>query len=253
VTRDWLPRLQRLLGIVIVMVIAGAVRTSTQDYRYGMVTFDLADPMKISKMNELGAGTVRASCQWNNMESVQGVRDLSCISEVLQDRGAFLVYMTIWGTPNWANGNNRPNIPPINMSDWYNFMSYVFQVYGGQANVVWGIWNEPDIGDFLQDSSGNAYWQLFSNAASARNDNAPTARLAGPETSVNAWGTNYYQGVIIGINPVFAPQDVVSVHWNPTGPEVGSYMDGIYAYANYREVWLTEIGINYDCCSQSYW
>jgi hypothetical protein len=74
------------------------------------------------------------------------------------------VYITIWGTPSWANGGKGPNFVPTNMADLTAFAHAVAARYSGRyAGYPFvpfiSIWNEPNLGQFLSpqyDTTGKA-------------------------------------------------------------------------------------------------
>lgn len=72
------------------------------------------------------------------------------------------VLITLWGTPSWANGGQKPQFLPTNMSDFQAFAKAVAARYSGRYAGYpfvrfFGIWNESNLATFLQpqyDSAG---------------------------------------------------------------------------------------------------
>jgi hypothetical protein len=72
------------------------------------------------------------------------------------------VLMTVWGTPAWANGNKKPSFLPTSLASFTSFTRALASRYSGRypgiPNVgFYGIWNESNLGSFLQpqfNSSG---------------------------------------------------------------------------------------------------
>ncbi len=127
------------------------------------------------------------------------------------------------------------------MNQWYDFLVVVFQRYGHHSNIVWGIWNEPNLHAFLWDNeNADHYFLLFATAHNARNIVNPNIRLGAPETS-SLPGTSYFHQAMNKISPYLAPNDVITVHWYPTGDLCG-YMYETATRAGGRQVWLTETG-----------
>jgi hypothetical protein len=112
------------------------------------------------------------------------------------------------------------------------------------SDVVYGIWNEPNLDRYLEDDeSGSRYRRLWQAAHDARMAVDRRYALAGPETSHHGIGT-YYDRVMhsmIGGGRMLA-HDKVTVHWYPDGPRLRRYMDQVRAKAGAREIWLTETG-----------
>ena len=64
------------------------------------------------------------------------------------------VLITLWGTPAWANGNQKPQLLPTKMSDFQSFARAVAARYSGKYAGYpfvrfYGIWNESNIATFL--------------------------------------------------------------------------------------------------------
>ena len=89
------------------------------------------------------------------------------------------VMLTIWGTPQWANGGKGQNFAPTNMSDMLNFAKALASRYSGRFNGYpfvryYTVWNESNLGQFLSpqyDSKGKPvapaiYAKLFRAAYS---------------------------------------------------------------------------------------
>ncbi len=73
------------------------------------------------------------------------------------------VLITLWGTPGWANGNQRPQLLPTKAVDFQNFARAVASRYSGRYAGYpyvrfYGIWNESNLATFLSpqfDINGN--------------------------------------------------------------------------------------------------
>ena len=220
-------------------------------YSYGMVTGSMGDPVG-PKMMQLGAGWVRAGCNWNEMQpSSRDDFRFGCAHSVV-DTAAQLglgVYFTILGTPGWANGGQGGNVMPTDINDWYNFVHRFAQEFNG-SNIIIGVWNEPNLSQFLiDDGQAHNYVQLFNTAAAARNDAAPNLRLGGPETSDSALSSGYLFWAVVGIGASMLPSDIFAVHWYPgASMDLSSYMRQMHLYVGSAlKVWLTEVG--YNICS----
>ena len=64
------------------------------------------------------------------------------------------VLLTIWGTPNWANGGKGPNHMPTNVGAFRQFCYAVAHRYDGHDPAFpfvrfYSIWNEPNLAQFL--------------------------------------------------------------------------------------------------------
>jgi hypothetical protein len=70
-----------------------------------------------------------------------------------QQRG-LEVLITLWGTPGWANGNQKPQAMPSNIADFQNFSRAIASRYSGRYSGYpfvrfFTIWNESNLATFL--------------------------------------------------------------------------------------------------------
>jgi hypothetical protein len=108
------------------------------------------------------------------------------------------VLITLWGTPAWANNNQKQQFLPTNMSDFQNFARAVASRYSGRFAGYpfvrfYGIWNESNLATFLQpqfDSagrivSGRNYAKLAAAGYAGIKAGNARAQVAIGETSSN--------------------------------------------------------------------
>jgi hypothetical protein len=246
--------------------------------RYGVVTSNF-DPVHEQATKELNVGSVRLNFFWWELQPNPG----SWANDVWQIRldglkrarnAGLEVLISLSGTPGWAAqclpGTDLNMIAavaacvPGEMSNWQDYvqevLNRVHQELGSHDGIVYGIWNEPNLPEFLQDNSVAAeYGRLFEYANNARVGNHASARFAAPETSYHATSTMtdgyyYYDMAMAAIGHLLGPNDVVTVHWypRPDAPPFSSYISFIAADAQGREIWLTETGeIGPDKCTDS--
>jgi len=226
------------------------------DQRFGVVmSTDIFKPAT-PRLLELGAGSVRGGCDWQEMEPSELDFEWGNCSDAwvswAQSNGVRLLF-NVGCTPGWANGNQGCNVMPSNWSDWDVFVQAFITHYSTGAyssaptTVVLGFWNEPNLNGISVDD----YCNLFQTAAAARNDTDSGFVLGAPETSYHAVTDpnehDYFASVMACIE--MAPQDVVTVHYYTDTPiGVLSYIDAVDRSLadNYsggrREIWLTEAG-----------
>jgi hypothetical protein len=70
-----------------------------------------------------------------------------------QERGVE-VLITLWGTPGWANGGQKPQAMPRNLADFQNFARAVASRYSGRFAGYpfvrfYTVWNESNLATFL--------------------------------------------------------------------------------------------------------
>jgi aryl-phospho-beta-D-glucosidase BglC (GH1 family) len=108
------------------------------------------------------------------------------------------VLITLWGTPGWANGNKKPQFLPTRMADFTDFARAVASRYSGQFAGYpyvgfYGIWNESNLGTFLQPQFNSAgkmvspanYAKLAAAGYAGIKGANPRALVAIGETSSN--------------------------------------------------------------------
>ena len=79
--------------------------------------------------------------------------DVDELARNAQQRGIELL-ITIWGTPAWANGGQKPNRPPTDPADLEDFAQALADRYSGRhagypAVRLFSAWNEPNLEQFL--------------------------------------------------------------------------------------------------------
>ena len=104
------------------------------------------DPRQISLCQELGIGWARVDVNWNGMEPAKGQYQWADMDGAVQKliAAGLNIYATIAYSPGWANGNQPRTAPPLNGTDFANFVTQAVQRYQGKI-VYWGLWNEPNL------------------------------------------------------------------------------------------------------------
>lgn len=112
-----------------------------------------------------GASIVRTLVEWPRVAPLKPANpgdpfdpaykfeDLDEFVRNAQARG-IEVLITLWGTPGWANGNQRPQLLPTKASDFQSFARAVASRYSGRYSGYpyvrfYGIWNESNLATFL--------------------------------------------------------------------------------------------------------
>lgn len=104
------------------------------------------------------------------------------------------VYVTIVGTPKWANGGTTPNHMPKRLSDLTTFARMLATRYNGLTGhgtvAMWSVWNEPNLSLFLTPQfvgkkivSPANYAKLYKSAYAGIHAGNPSAAVAIGETS----------------------------------------------------------------------
>jgi hypothetical protein len=140
-------------------------------------------PEQLDRVQEAGATIIRATADWRAIAADKPTRatdpfdpkynlnDLDDMIRNAQMRG-IQVMLTIWGTPQWANGGKGPNVPPRKLADLTNFARALADRYSGRHPGFpyvgrFSIWNEPNLEIFLTPQF-NAKGAIVSPAAYAK-------------------------------------------------------------------------------------
>jgi Glycosyl hydrolases family 39 len=122
---------------------------------------------------QAGAGIARTTVYWSRIAETKPANGANPfdpayrfddLDEFVRNAGlhGMEVMLTIWGTPQWANGGKGQNYAPTNMKDMLNFAKAVASRYSGRYNGYpfvryYSVWNESNLGQFLSpqyDSKG---------------------------------------------------------------------------------------------------
>jgi hypothetical protein len=199
-------------------------------------------PQMADKMVELGAGVVRVVFGWDTIEpSCKGCYNWA-ITDAWRDearRTHRQIFATLAYVPSWANGGNPYWYPPLNYQDWYDFVFATVARYRNDISL-WGVWNEPNLDEYLHGSDLRVYQSLAINARTAILSAKPDAFILGPEVSWHAVTNGWYVNVMSTVGDLF---DIVTIHWYADGPPLGYMMDHFVApFAQGKPVWLSEAG-----------
>jgi hypothetical protein len=131
----------------------------------------------------------------NGDDPAYDLSDLDALVETAP-RYNMQVFITISGTPKWANGGQTPNHPPRNLNDLTQFAHMLAARYNGRrigfgAVTRWAVWNEPNLALFLTPQfNGNGkivsaaeYAKLYMAAYKGIKAGNPRALVAAGETS----------------------------------------------------------------------
>lgn len=250
-----------LLLATLALVAYDAKDLSAQSTSYGLVTGNLPHDWGLRTVQH-GAGSIRLNLYWDQAErDGDDVWNWNYINPVISflDRAQVLglqVYLTIHRTPAWAVsycfqldqgdslGNPYHPCAP-NLDKWQEFLQAVFYNLGDRPNIVFGIWNEPDIDSFLSDDDNATVWkQLWTRANVARaNVGKPGLRMGGPDHTGD-WGRiSYYGTAVSHMLGNGHSGDVVTIHYYTTHPtSLSTLMTYALASSSNRKVWLTEVG-----------
>lgn len=234
--------MHRCLLLVIGLALCGVDRAEAQDDHFGMNTRVLTAPMA-DKMTELGAGVVRLAYGWDviepnckgcfNWEATDAWRDEA-------RRTHRTIFASLAYAPAWANGGHPYRYPPVNYQDWYDFVFATVSRYKNDI-YLWGVWNEPNLDEYLQGADPRVYRSLVIMARAAIRAADPSAQILGPEVSFHGVKDGWFAAVMNDFGDLF---DIVTVHWYADGPDLAFMMDQLVRPVSLgKNVWLTEVGM----------
>ena len=131
------------------------------------VSFRWADDRAdaLDRARESGAAIIRTIVVWEQtapyrpsdpadpFEASYRLDDVDELARGAQERGIELL-ISIWGTPQWANGGQGPNRPPADAGELEAFSRALADRYSGRhpgypAVRLFSAWNEPNLEQFL--------------------------------------------------------------------------------------------------------
>ncbi len=130
-----------------------------------VLRFDGGRVEALDRATANGASILRTLVEWHKLAPTKPANpgdpfdpaykfdDLDELVRNAQSRGIEMV-LTVWGTPGWANGNQKPQVAPTRMADFQTFTRALAARYSGRYTGYpfvrfYGIWNESNIATFL--------------------------------------------------------------------------------------------------------
>jgi polysaccharide biosynthesis protein PslG len=192
-------RLAALLAVTAVAVFATAGAGASSRIQYGIqddawLLYGPEPPaQRIQILQRLGVDVVRMTLRWDSVASREptdatdpddAAYDWTLydpILERLHDAGID-VLLTLWGTPEWANGGAKPNRIPTSAVSLADFAFAASTKYPWVHR--WTVWNEPNLQLFLRPNSPALYvGRLLNPAYRALKEADPRNLVAGGVTS----------------------------------------------------------------------
>jgi putative glycosyl hydrolase len=189
------------VGLVLAAAGSGA-RSSTRDVAFGVAddAWLAHGPGKLESrleiLSKLGPDVVRFTVRWDHIATTRPASprdpddpaydwtEFDAVLRGLRRHGIDPV-VTLYGTPEWANGGRAPNWAPSSATTFAAFAYAVARRYPWVRD--WTIWNEPNSAVFLRPSTAKTYVDKLLNPAYAQLHAAtPGARVAGGVTGPRA-------------------------------------------------------------------
>jgi hypothetical protein len=227
---------------IFALVSACGLDVRAQSLHLGVNTREFP-PRMADKMVELGAGVARLLYGWDVIEpDCKGCFDWT-VTDAWRDearRTGRAIYGSLAYAPRWANGGQPFNYPPLVYQDYYDFVFAVVSRYKDDI-FLWGVWNEPNLDQYLHGASIDVYQNLAIVGRAAIRAANPNALVLGPEVSHHAMLNGWFPAAMRATAALF---DIVTLHWYGDGPKLDRMMDDLVKPFTYgREVWITETGL----------
>jgi hypothetical protein len=153
------------VAAVLVPAAAAADRMWVGFHDDPMLRFDGGRTEALDRARGNNATIVRTLVEWHRVAATKPTDatdpfdpayrfdDVDEVVRNAQQRG-MEVLITLWGTPQWANGGQKPQAMPQNMADFQSFARAVAARYSGRYSGYpfvrfFSIWNESNLATFL--------------------------------------------------------------------------------------------------------
>jgi aryl-phospho-beta-D-glucosidase BglC (GH1 family) len=227
--------------------------------------YDQAQALReLDQIRDAGLTVVRFDVAWRQAEPNQkGEYDLATLTKLdtllrAMDARGIRPIITVIETPAWARGNQGSIFtPPTNMQDYADFVAVLARRYAARPNMVWEVWNEPNLIEFWTTGINAAqYTDMLRRSYTAIKSAAPEATVLGGSIVFNdvkflramyaAGAKGSFDG--LAIHP-YAPGRSPDDRRDPYG-NFGAVEDmKVIMDANNdpdKSIWITEIGWELD-------
>jgi hypothetical protein len=207
-----------------------------------------------NQMRQAGFGWVRMFIPWNVFEPEQGTFVFDqplqgygtfpreSADELIQNAKAhgFSVLVVVNGTPDWAGGGPKNNLPPNDDQGYANFITALLQRLGANIDAV-ELWNEPNLSDYWVGAQSLFRDRIVKPGFDAVKRYDSRIKVVGSAL----YASNDVSFISENGEPV-RPFDAYGSH--PYGPDLlklGPIVAGAHQYAVAHDipaVWVTEVG-----------
>lgn len=214
----------------------------------------------LDTLSGAGADWVRIDMSWamlqpkgpGEFDTGWGVPHIDRVLAEANQRG-LKVMVTLWQTPDWANGGKGLRAAPGDSSDFARAARFAADRWGNSVDA-WEIWNEPNSGDFLVGADPKTYVNLLCAAYPAiKGEDASPVVFGGLMYNDDKWLARAYsvgaQGCfdVVGTHPYIGPSNAP-----PDSPDNGSVWRMTHVSAvrkvmvdrgdGNKPIWFTEFG-----------
>jgi hypothetical protein len=174
-------RFATLIGVLCVALLASGSASASSRIQYGVQddAWLLYGPpsspaARIQTLQRLGVDLVRLTLRWDTVAPTEPADPRNpndpayhwgLYDPILESLHAahISVLISLWGTPQWANGEQKPNYAPLNSTSFGSFAYAASVKYPWITR--WTVWNEPNTRLFLIPNSPGVYTTKLLNPA----------------------------------------------------------------------------------------
>ena len=208
----------------------------------------------LSMAKQAGIRWMRVDFSWADIEPSQGYYNYQEIDRVVAFAVSnnMAILANLGDTPAWANGDQGKNVLPTNVQYWRNFVNRMVTRYKGRVSY-WGIWNEPNLEDFLRGSADDYVTKVLIPASEVIRGNDSSAKIVAPDISYltspeRRWDSFLKTVLEKGKNYL----DIVSIHaYDSSGAE--AIMNKIEKGYNIIYPAVTKVMSDYGCADKELW
>lgn len=155
--------------------------------------FTQPDVLAFQKMKSMGLGIARTDLQWQSVERSRGIYNFAtfdALTDAMTSAGIRPMYILDYSNPIYEPAitsgklvKTTINPPPIHthsVAAYSNFAAAAAARYKGR-NIIWEIWNEPNIQEFWQTGpNADQYADMAISSCWAIRNADPDATIVGP-------------------------------------------------------------------------
>jgi hypothetical protein len=173
-------RIAAIVGVLSLALLAPTGASASSRIQYGVqddawLLYGPEPPaQRIQILQRLGVDVVRFTVRWDAVakrepadprDPADRAYDWDLYDPILQRlRAAHIsVLISLWGTPEWANGGRSPNYLPNDADSFASFAAAAAAKYPWVTR--WTVWNEPNVRVFLIPNSPRLYVTRLLNPA----------------------------------------------------------------------------------------
>jgi len=238
------------ISLLIVLALVPSVQAFDTDSPYGVVAF-IPSPTRWDAMQNANIIWNRCGFSWRDIETSKGNFNWGTTDDAVNQANTrgLKIYAGLGYTPVWASSNaqHRPQDPPTNSQDWYDFVFACVSRYKGSIHY-WEIWNEPNLSGFWAGTRSQWITNILIVGSNSAHAADPDCMVVAPEISTcGGCGTIWMTDSLAQAGDKI---DIICHHQYGGGDTPAGRLNAIDSmhntivsagYAN-KPIWITECG-----------